>query len=105
MARKQYSPEESHTILQRIETLVSDGLSVSDACKRAGVSLNTYYRWRRAHNGLPADPLRRLRELERENLRLKRAVADITVEMLILKESIALNNHPVQRIGYRPRNR
>lgn len=105
MAKKNYTPEETDLILQRIETLVSDGLSVSTACQRSGVSLNTYYRWRRAHNGLPVDPLKRLRELERENLRLKRAVADLTVEMLILKESVSLNDSPRQRSAYRPRIR
>jgi len=105
MAKKQYSATETDHILQRFETLVSDGLSVSDACKRSGVALNTYYRWRRAHYNLPANPVKRLRELELENLRLKRAVADLTVEMLILKESITLVDRPTHRGGARPRNR
>jgi len=105
MSRKHYSPVESQNILQRIETLVSDGLSVSTACRQSGISPNTYYRWRRTDDDIAIDPHRKLRELERENLRLKRAVADITVEMLILKESVSMNDGANHRSEYRPRNR
>jgi transposase-like protein len=66
--------------------LLSQGKTVSQACKQIGVSDQTYYRWRKAYGGMKIDQARRLKELEAENARLKRAVADLTVDKLILKE-------------------
>jgi len=66
--------------------LLSQGKSVSQACKQLGVSDQTYYRWRKIYGGMKVDPAKRLKELEAENARLKRAVADLTVDKLILKE-------------------
>ncbi len=60
--------------------------TVSQACKQIGVSDQTYYRWRKSYGGMKVDQARRLKELEAENARLKRAVADLTVDKLILKE-------------------
>ncbi len=66
--------------------MLSQGKTVSQACKQIGVSDQTYYRWRKSYGGMKVDQARRLKELEAENARLKRAVADLTVDKLILKE-------------------
>ncbi len=66
--------------------MLSQGKTVSQACKQLGVSDQTYYRWRKAYGGMKVDQAKRLKELEAENARLKRAVADLTVDKLILKE-------------------
>ena len=66
--------------------MLSQGKTVSQACKQLGVSDQTYYRWRKAYGGMKVGQARRLKELEAENARLKRAVADLTVDKLILKE-------------------
>ena len=66
--------------------MLSQGKTVSQVCKQIGVSDPTYYRWRKAYGGMKVDQARRLKELEAENARLKRAVADLTVDKLILKE-------------------
>jgi len=66
--------------------LLSQGRSVSQACEQLGVSDQTHYRWRRIYGGMKVDQAKRLKELESENARLKRAVADLTVDKLILKE-------------------
>ncbi len=68
------------------DVLLSQGKTVSQACKQIGVSDQTYYRWRKSYGGMKVDQARRLKELEAENARLKRAVADLTVDKLILKE-------------------
>ncbi len=66
--------------------MLSQGKTVSQACKQIGVSDQTYYRWRKSYGGMKVDQAKRLKELEAENARLKRAVADLTVDKLILKE-------------------
>ncbi len=66
--------------------MLGQGKTVSQACKQIGVSDQTYYRWRKTYGGMKVDQARRLKELEAENARLKRAVADLTVDKLILKE-------------------
>jgi transposase-like protein len=66
--------------------LLGQGHSIAQACKQIGVTDQTYYRWRKAYGGLKVDQARRLKELEAENARLKRAVADLTVDKIILKE-------------------
>ncbi len=66
--------------------MLSQGKTVSQVCKQLGVSDQTYYRWRKSYGGMKVDQARRLKELEAENARLKRAVADLTVDKLILKE-------------------
>ena len=69
--------------------MLSQGKSVRQACKQIGVSDQTYYRWRKIYGGMKVDQARRLKELEAENARLKRAVADLTIDKLILKEVAA----------------
>ena len=86
MPRKRYSAEVIIQKLRGADVLMSQGKTVSQACKQIGVSDQTYYRWRKSYGGMKVDQARRLKELEAENARLKRAVADLTVDKLILKE-------------------
>lgn len=86
MPRKRYNAEEIIHKLREADVLLSQGVIVSQVCKRLGVSEQTYYRWRKAYGGMRVGQAKRLKELEAENARLKRAVADLTVDKLILKE-------------------
>ena len=86
MPRKRYNAEEIIHKLREADVLLSQGVIVSQVCKRLGVSEQTYYRWRKAYGGMKVDQAKRLKELEAENARLKRAMADLTVDKLILKE-------------------
>ncbi len=86
MPKKRYNAEEIIHKLRGADVLLSQGKTASQACKQLGVSDQTYYRWRKAYGGMKVDQARRLKELEAENARLKRAVADLTVDKLILKE-------------------
>ena len=86
MSKKRYNTEEIIQKLRGADVLLSQGKTVSQACKQIGVSDQTYYRWRKAYGGMKVDQARRLKELEAKNARLKRAVADLTVDKLILKE-------------------
>ena len=87
MGRKRYSPEQIIRHLREVEVLSSQGRNVSEICTDIGITENTYYRWRKEYGGMGVDQARRLKELERENARLKRAVAELTVDNLILKEA------------------
>jgi putative transposase len=87
MANKKYSPEQAVAKLRQIDVLVGEGQSIHQACKEAGITDVTYYRWRKEYGGLKGDQARRLKELERENQRLKRIVADLSVEKAILKDA------------------
>ena len=87
MARKRYTPEQIIRHLRQAEVLTSQGRRVSEICREIGVTENTYYRWRKEYGGMGLDQAKRLKELERENSRLKRAVADLTLDNLILKEA------------------
>ncbi len=87
MARKRYTPEQIIRLLRQAEVLSSQGRNVSEICREIGVTVNTYYRWRKEYGGMQINQAKRLKELERENSRLKRAVADLTLDNLILKEA------------------
>ena len=87
MARKRYTPEQIIRLLRQAEVLSSQGRNVSEICREIGVTENTYYRWRKEYGGMRVNQAKRLKELERENSRLKRAVADLTLDNLILKEA------------------
>ena len=87
MANKQYSPEQAVAKLRQIDVLLGEEKSIQQACKEAGITAVTYYRWRKEYGGLKGDQARRLKELERENHRLKRIVADLSVEKAILKDT------------------
>ena len=91
MPRKRHTPEEIVTKLRQVDVLVSQGQSVADAVRSIGVTEVTYYRWRQEYGGLKTEQIRRLKELETENSRLRRAVAELTLDKLILKEAAAGN--------------
>jgi len=87
MPRKRFSVEQIINHLREAEVLLAQGQTVGEICRRIGVSEQSYYRWRREYGGLKVDQARRLKALEQENNRLKRAVADLTLDKLILKEA------------------
>lgn len=89
--RKKHSPEEIVAKLRQVEVSVGQGTPVADAIRAIGVTEATYYRWRQEFGGLKLDQVRRLKELEAENTRLRKAVADLTLEKLILKEAASGN--------------
>jgi transposase-like protein len=86
MAKKRYNAEEIIHKLREADVLLSQGMNIGQVSKRIGIAEQTYYRWRKAYGGMKVDQAKRLKELEVENARLKRAVADLTVDKLILKE-------------------
>jgi putative transposase len=86
MARKQYTTEQIIGHLRQAEVLLSQGTPLEAVVRELGVNRNTYFRWRKAYGGMKMDQAKRLKELEVENSRLKRAVADLTLDNLILKE-------------------
>ena len=87
MPRKSYKPEEIVAKLRQVDVLTSQGRSVAEAIRSIGVSEVTYYRWRQEFGGLKSDQVKRLKELETENTRLRRAVSDLTLDKLILQEA------------------
>ena len=87
MPRKQRSVEEIISKLREAEVALAQGETLAQACRRIGVSDHTFYRWRREYGGLKVDQAKRLRDMEGENVRLRRAVADLTVDNQILKEA------------------
>ena len=91
MSRKRHTPEEIVTKLRQVEVLTSQGRSVAEAIRSIGVTEVTFYRWRQEYGGLKGDQVKRLKELETENARLRRAVSDLTLEKLILREAASGN--------------
>ncbi len=87
MSTKTYTVEQSIAKLREAEVALSRGQTVQEICRALGIHDTTYYRWRQLYGGLKLDQAKRLKELERENARLKRAVADLTLDKLILKEA------------------
>ena len=87
MGRKRHGPEEVIGKLREVEVLIAKGATIPEASKAIGVTEQTYYRWRREYGGLKVDQARRLKELERENQRLRRAVSDLTLDKVILTEA------------------
>lgn len=87
MPRRRFSVEQIIHHLREAEVLLAQGRTVGEVCRDIGVSEQSYYRWRKEYGGLKMDQARRLKELERENTRLRRAVSDLTLEKLVLKEA------------------
>jgi putative transposase len=87
MPRKRYKAEEIVSKLRQVDVLVAQGNKVPDAVRSIGVTQVTYYRWRREYGGLQMDQVKRLKDLELENQRLRRAVSDLTLDKLILGEA------------------
>lgn len=86
MSRKRYTPEQIIGMLREAEVRLSKGETIGTVCRVLGISDQSYYRWRREYGGLRIDQAKRLKELEKENARLRRAVSDLTLDKLILKE-------------------
>jgi len=87
MANKRHKPDEIVTKLRQVEVLRGQGMAMADAVRQIGVSELTYYRWRKQYGGMSGDQLRQLKELQKENERLRKAVADLTLDKLILTEA------------------
>ena len=87
MPRKKHKAEEIVAKLRQVDVLTAQGRPVAEAVRSIGVTEVTYYRWRSEYGGLKGDQVKRLKELEAENNRLRRAVSDLTIEKLILKEA------------------
>ena len=87
MAKRKHTPEEIINKLREAEVVVAAGSTVAEASRRIGVSEQTFYRWRAEYGGLRIDQARRLKQLETENGRLKRAVAELTLDNQILREA------------------
>jgi putative transposase len=87
MARKRHKPEEIVAKLRQVDVLTSQGQSVADAIRSIGVTEVTYYRWRQEFGGLKSDQVKRLKDLETENARLRRAISDLMLDKLILQEA------------------
>ena len=84
---KKHGPEEIIGKLREAEIILAQGGTTGDACRRIAVTEQTYYRWRKEYGGLKTDQARRMKDLEKENLRLRRAISDLTLDKLILQEA------------------
>ena len=91
MAQKKHKAEEIVAKLRQVDVLVSQGRPVAEAVRAIGVTPFTYYRWCKEFGGLKVDQVKRLKELEKENERLRKAVSDLTLEKLILREAASGN--------------
>ena len=91
MPGKRPKPEEIVSKLRQVEVLQGQGMPIADAVRQIGVTQQTYYRWRKLYGGMGREQLKRLKELEKENQRLRRAVSDLTLDKLILTEAAAGN--------------
>lgn len=92
MSRKRYTPEQIIGMLREAEVETARGMTVADVVRKLGITERTYYRWRQEYGGLRLDQAKRLRELERENARLKKIVADQALDMAILREAASPNS-------------
>ena len=91
MSRKRYTPEQIIGKLREAEVALAQGQTAIQVCRSLGIAEQTFYRWRREYGGLKVEQARRLKALEQENARLKRAVADLTLDKLILQEAVKGN--------------
>jgi len=86
MVRKSYTPEQIINRLREAEILLNQGATIAEASRKIGVTEQTYYRWRKEYGGMRIEQAKRLKDLEKENARLKKLVADISLDNAILKE-------------------
>jgi transposase-like protein len=86
MSTKRYKPEQIVNLLRQIEVEIANGKTTPQACRDAQITAQTYYRWRKEFGGLKLDQAKRLKELEKENSRLKRLVAELSLEKQVLRE-------------------
>ena len=87
MVRKTYTPEQIINKLREAEIQINQGVSISEASRKLGVTEQTYYRWRKEYGGLRIEQAKKLKSLEKENVRLKKLVADLSLDNAILKEA------------------
>ena len=92
MKRIRHSPEQIIRKLREADADLANGVSVADICKKLEVAENTYYRWRNQFGGIKADKMKRLRELEKENARLKALIADLSLDKVVLQEALRGNS-------------
>jgi ubiquinone biosynthesis protein Coq4 len=86
MPMQRYKPEQIVTMLRQIEVGIANGKTTPQACKEAAITVQTFYRWRKEYGGLKMDQVKRLKELEKENGKLKRLVAELSLDKQILKD-------------------
>lgn len=91
MKKKMHTPEQIVAKLRKVEALTAEGATVAEAAKQIGVSDQTVYRWKQQYGSMDRDELKRLKDLEKENARLKKLVADLTLDKDILKEALEGN--------------
>lgn len=94
MPSKKHKPEEIIGKLREVEIVLAQGASTAEACRRIAVSEQTYYRWRKEYGGLKTDQARRMKDLEKENLRLRRAISDLTLDKLICRRRRGETSEP-----------
>ena len=87
MGRRTYTPEQIINKLREVEVLICQGATAPEASRKVGITEQTYYRWRREYGGMRIEQAKRLKELEKENARLKKLVADLSLDISILKEA------------------
>ena len=86
MPRKKFKPEQIISMLRQAEVELANGLVIVEVCRKLAITENTYYRWRKQYGGLQLDQVKRFKEIEKENIRLRRVVADLNLDNAILKE-------------------
>ena len=91
MTRKRYSPEKIIGMLREAEVALAQGLTIGAICRQLSISEQSYYRWRKQYGGLRISQVKRMKDMERENARLKKAVAELTLDKVILKEALEGN--------------
>jgi len=91
MRRKRFSPEKIIGMLREAEIALAQGMTVGQVCRELAISEQTYYRWRKQYGGLKISQAKRMKDIVRENTRLKKAVADLTLDKVILKEALEGN--------------
>ena len=88
MSCKRFSPEKIIGMLREAEVSLAQGITVGQVCRQLSISEQTYYRWRKQYGGLKISQAKRLKDMKRENIRLKKAVADLTLDKVILQEAL-----------------
>ena len=91
MSKKRFTGEQIISKLREAEVLQSNGLSITEICRQIGIKEQTYYKWRKEYGGMRVDQAKRLKEVEQENGRLKKLVADLSLDNAILKETVRGN--------------
>ena len=91
MSRKRYSPEKIIGMMREAEVALAQGMTIGEICRQLSISEQSYYRWRKQYGGLRISQVKRMKDMERENARLKKAVAELTLDKVILKEALEGN--------------